>query len=216
MLHQFFLFREFVIIILIVFSLIAPLSSLAETTDLGASQTVTGPTTHPFHQSAFESPEIAVSIYTIHRSAHTLVIQLVIHNASKKRQYLLLYGSGKAALDTGAFGYLRDTAGIGICSIYASNAYKDSNVLQDCREKEAKNIDNYSYIEPGKYSSVSMVYRDFQGDVTGANTVSFSFMAIARSAQSGIDFLPVADATKELSIPRVVNIDFSLTPLKDK
>jgi len=140
------------------------------------------------------------------QSSRDITVQLVLKNTTKLRQYLLAFGSHSAALDTGKLGELADVSGINACGL---NAGSDQVIYDRCKEMAA-NANYYTYIEPEDSTAVSMRY-SFSDVDKAAKTISFSFKAIVRTAAADLD--PLADPSKGLSQPRVVNINLPLIPI---
>jgi hypothetical protein len=156
---------------------------------------------------AFQSSGLQLSINNVGvQGYHDIVAQVVVLNATKLRQYLLVFGSHTAALDTGKIGELNGVSGINACYLNGSN---DQMIYDRCKDTMA-NVNYYTYIEPGETAAVSLKFGYNDVD-KAAKTISFSFKAIVRTAVGDAD--PLADPSKGLSPPRVVNINLPLIPI---
>jgi hypothetical protein len=171
------------------------------------AQTATPPATLPDARPAFQSSGLQASINSVGvQGGREITVQMVLKNATQFRQYLLVFGSRSAALDTGKLGDLGDVSGINVCNLNGGN---DQIIYDRCKETIA-NVNYYTYIEPGESAAVSMKY-GFSDIDKAAKTISFSFKAIVRTAAADPD--PLADLSKGLSQPRVVIINLPLIPI---
>jgi len=140
-------------------------------------------------------------------------IQLLVQNIAKTRQYLMLYGPQKVSVDNGNIGELYEPtiAGISYCRGGQSS---DPTNLTLCRDGKAKNLDNYTYIEPNEMVTLALTYR-FRGEPKAFSGISFSVLALARTASGEIDLLSAEAASKALSPVRAVNVSFPLVSMSD-
>ena len=169
---------------------------------------------------AFQSGGLSASINSVGVDSNNRVtVQIVLQNNTKNRIYLMAFGSNKAATDNGAFGQLSngDMSGINSCNIYggSEDSFSSNICLNDEHNGFAKDLNKYSYIEPGEFIAISMRY-GFNHPIADATTISFAFRAIARNATGDIDSLSEADAAKAIGRPHTVNINFPLIPLKPR
>jgi hypothetical protein len=167
-----------------------------------------GPAPSGSTTKAYQSSGLRASINRINTDNRGVSIQFVVENTTNVRQYVMLYGSFEASLDTGAVGR-NEVTGLEFCDSWTN---PDSATLSRCLEGKAKEINNFSYIEPGEFTTALFHY-NVNGSAA-ANTISFSFKAIVRTAVGDADQLGGGGTSKAAGAPRVVNINFPLIPLK--
>ena len=148
-------------------------------------------------RSTRESSGIRIAINSLNIRDRYLTIQMAVQNITKSRQYVLIYGSRKAASDTGVFGQFQELSGINSCDFRAD----DSDALHTCRDGKAKNIDDFTYIEPCEFTTATIQY--FFNDnsfSSSARTVSFAIDLLARAARADVDSLSDAHQRGRITV----------------
>ncbi len=171
----------------------------------------------PGKGAAFQSSGLSASINSaVVVQKQKAAVQIALQNVAKNRIYLVAFGSNKASTDIGIAGTAPPYAsGINSCFFY--NGQDDSYSYNECMTGSqgiGRDINKYSYIEPGDTVVVSMEY-NFPGDASSAKTISFSLKLIARPTTGDVDSLSDAEAEKAIGRPRPVNINFPLISLKN-
>ena len=161
---------------------------------------------------ANDASGLQVSVGKISKSGNDKVsVQLMLKNTAKQRVYLLVFGASRLATDTGQVGELPNNAeavvGINSCSRDGD----DARAYKNCLTEKGEDLNNYSYIEPGQFTTVSMTYRGIN-KLDVANSISFAFKAIARMSLSGED--PLSADSQKVSAPKTINVNLPMLPLK--
>lgn len=137
-----------------------------------------------------------------------VVVQVVVQNTNKTRQYLIVY-TRAVALDSGAVGEIFDISGMAHCPGSWSST---EAALKACREGIGRQLGDYTYIEPGDFASVSFTFGNFRGDVATGRNISFNLIALARTGAPQQDPTAAVEE-KSVSAPRVINANFALVPI---
>jgi hypothetical protein len=186
----------------------APSMSWAQTAKAASDSATDAGPKRPTH----ESSGIRVAINSMKIHGPYIEIQFAIQNITKMRQYLIVYGPRDIATDSGSSGNSTNITGIEHCPFYQQN----SDGLKNCRDNVAKDINNFTYIEPGEFTTLNLQYQFTDQNYRYSNTVSFSLLMLARAASGDVDALSAAEAAKTIGAARVININFPLMPLKEE
>jgi hypothetical protein len=154
------------------------------------------------------SDGLQVAINKIAVNNQRIIVELIIKNATKNRIYVQMYGATQVATDNGVSGVVEDVVGIPYCDL--SEEITDN--LSHCQQQNEQNINDYTYIEPGEFTTASLPMI-MSGDLSSATAISFAFDAFVRSAPPNYDDLDPSDAAQQLSPPHLVMLNFPLVPL---
>ena len=187
---------------------IDPISSASAQDSAAPSTSSTSSTpVTPVKRPSNRAADIIVSVNKITSDQNGVAIQLAVQNDSKSRKYLMIFGSKDAILDSNSTGTLANVTGISRCP----DASSDSDILRSCLQNNARDTNNYTYIEPGDFTTVIMYYHI---STEGATSISFYFKSIVRTGPSEVDSPQDASVPKTISEPRTISINFPLIPLK--
>lgn len=137
------------------------------------------------------------------------VLTLVVKNTTQVRQYLMVFGSQQATADGGLSADNMYVKGMPSCG---QGAGTDAAAVQSCLNN-TKDLNDYTYLEPGDLATVELEYL-FGDNVASSNWVSFAFKAIVRSAKASSTSLGSSEDEGSVSPPRIIIVNFPLTPLK--
>ena len=164
------------------------------------------------NMEANDGSGLQVSVGKISKSGNDRVsVQLMLKNTAEQRGYLLVFGASRLATDTGQVGELPNNAeavvGINSCTRDGD----DARAYKNCLNGKGEDLNNYSYIEPGQFTTVSLTYGGIS-KLDVANSISFAFKAIARMALNGQD--PLSADSQKTTPPKAINVNLPMLPLK--
>ncbi len=159
------------------------------------------------------SEGIRATIVGINIGDKSIIIQLAIANETKNRQHVFLVGNHRGALSTGDFLTVRDVVGIGFCT---NNVSSDEDNVKLCLEQKSKDMDFYSYIEPGEYTTISLRFEPSNQPlkINQGNTFSFVVKFVVRRGPTESEALQEKAEGKTIGPPHVVTLNFPMIPLK--
>lgn len=149
--------------------------SLAYSIVIGALVSTANPDIAP----AQDSPPLKVLLSGIKHGPKTITAQFVASNDSKARIYIrnISYENSESAfLDSGEQLRYPKVSGIEECR----------HDLNNCTGQTSTNLNEYSYIEPGKFVPFNITYQT-QNPVNDNDTISLSVSLIARYASPNSD-----------------------------
>jgi len=109
----------------------------------------------PGNAHSKQSGGLRVPVHSVVKKGSSVIVQVLVENVASARQYVILYGSAHATLDTGETGRLKAVRGVNTCQI---NRLSDVKGLENCRKMVGTRLDYFTYIEPGDSLVVTMEY----------------------------------------------------------